>query len=105
MPSYNPVGGGHSLADPAGQVPINVTIINSSTQILPANDNRRFCILSNIGVKDVYVAVGQTALNEKGITLFKGGTLVIGREGESVKEIINGITSTGSSLITIQEVL
>lgn len=87
----------------AGQTPDNVTITNSSTQILAANTSRKWCIMTNTGNRDIFVAMGQTALVNKGILIGRnGGSLTLTASALST-EAINGITTGGSSSMTYQE--
>jgi len=104
MGNYSPRGGLHPLGDYTGQVPTAVNIGTSSTQLLDANDNRRFCVLSNIGNRDAFIAVGQTAIVNQGFVLTKGSQIFIGLEAEAPKEAINAIVGAASTDIAILEV-
>ncbi len=86
-----------------GQTPGSTSVSNSNTEILAANTARRWCVLTNIGNKDVWVAMGQTALVNKGMLLGRsGGSVVMGNDFMCV-DAVNGITSSGSSTIAFQE--
>lgn len=87
----------------AGQTPNSVSVSNSSTQIIAANASRKWCFLTNIGNKDVFVAVGQTALVNKGFLLGKNGGGVLMDASAISLEALNGITSAGASVIMFQE--
>ena len=104
MVGYSPIGSSHPIADLTGNVPTTVNVTTSSTQLLAANDKRRFCIFSNIGNRDAFIAVGQTAVGNQGFALFKGEQITIGRESAPPKEEINAIVNAGNTDITILEV-
>jgi len=87
----------------AGQVPTNVSVTNSSTEIIDANAARKWLILTNIGNRDVFVASGQTALVDKGALLGKGGGSIILDSSNMATEAINGIVSGGSATVMILE--
>ena len=86
-----------------GQVPTNVTVTTSSTEILPASTARKWCIFTNIGNKDVYLASGQTALVEKGVLLGKSGGAIALGAATMTTEAINGITKSGEAIVMILE--
>lgn len=86
-----------------GQTPDNVSVTTSSTEIAAASESRKWIILSNIGNKDVFIAIGQPALVDKGILLHRdAGQLLFSAELLS-DQAINGITSSGSSTVAFQE--
>ena len=86
-----------------GQIPDSVSITNTSGEILAANTIRKWCYLTNLGSRDVFIAIGQTALINKGILLGKqGGSLDLDSDIMS-EETINGITLSGSSTVIFQE--
>lgn len=87
----------------SGQTPGTTSVTDSSTEIVATNTSRRWCFLTNIGSQDVYVAIGQTAILNRGILLAaNGGSLAMGADTMST-EAINGITSTGTSNVIFQE--
>ena len=88
----------------AGQaVPAAVSVTTSSTEILAANTARKWCFLTNIGNKDVWIAIGQTAVGSRGLLLRKqGGSLALTAQLMST-EAINGITSAGTGSMIVQE--
>ena len=86
-----------------GQTPETTSVSNSSTEIVAANTNRRWCLLTNIGSNDVYGAIGQTAILNRGFLLAaNGGSITLGADICST-QAINGITSTGTSNVIFQE--
>ncbi len=86
-----------------GKIPTSVSVTTSSTEIVAANTARKWLVLTNIGNRDVYVAVGQTALSLKGALLGKGGGSVSLGAEMMTTEAINGITSAGSATVMILE--
>ncbi len=94
---------GHLVNTGAGQTPATVSVTNSSTEIVAANPNRKWCLVTNVGNKDVYGAMGQTAEVGKGFLLARnGGSMLVDSTLHSV-EALNGITSAGTSNVIIQE--
>ncbi len=87
----------------AGKIPTNVSVTASSTEIVAANTARKWLVLTNIGNRDVYMAVGQTALDQKGALLGKGGGSIALGVDMITTEAINGITSAGSATVMILE--
>lgn len=87
----------------AGQIPSNVSVTTSSTEIIDANTKRKWCVLTNIGNQDVFIAAGQTALVDKGALLGKRGGSIILDASNMTTEAINGIVSGGSSTVMILE--
>lgn len=89
-----------------GQNPTCATAETSTTELVPANPNRKGIFLSNIGVRDVYIAIGQDAILNCGILISKKGDVNSGLKfdaGLCSKEAINGITTGGTSDIMFQE--
>ena len=87
----------------AGQIPTSVSVTSSSTEIVASNTARKWLVLTNIGNRDVYVAVGQTALSQKGALLGKGGGSISLGVDMITTEAINGITSAGAAVVMILE--
>ncbi len=87
----------------AGKIPTSVNVTNSSTEIVASNTARKWLVLTNIGNRDVYMAVGQTALDKKGALLGKGGGSIALGVDMITTEAINGITSAGSADVMILE--
>lgn len=103
MSAYSPTGSPHPLGDVVGQTPTGVTVTTSSTQLLAANEDRRACIISNIGIQDIYIAIGNTAVVSAGLPLPKGEQIVLGDTSEPTTEAINAITLVATSDIAILE--
>ena len=82
-----------------------VTVTNSSTEILAANTNRKWCFITNVGNRDAYFAIGKTAEINKGIFLSKsGGSILMDGTVLSV-EALNGITVSGTTAVIYQEAI
>ena len=95
--------GSQAVNSVAFSSPGGTNVTNSNTQILASLSNRRACFLTNIGNKDVYLAIGQTAIAKSGIFLGKqGGNMLL--DGTLISDqALNGITSTGNSDVIFQE--
>ena len=87
----------------SGQTPGNKSVSNSHTEIIASNSDRKWCYLTNIGKKDVWLAIGKTALTNKGLLLGKNGGSMVFDGSILSTEAINGITGTGSSIVIFQE--
>ncbi len=86
-----------------GQVPNSVSVGNTSTEIVAANTSRKWCVITNIGNRDIFVAIGQTALINKGIFLGRNGGSLLMDAGIMSIESVNGITTSGTSDVIFQE--
>lgn len=87
----------------SGASPGTTTVSNSSTEIVAANVSRRWCILTNVGNKDVYLAAGQTAEVDKGAILHaNGGSIVFGVNFDTT-QALNGITKASTSAVIFLE--
>ena len=102
MANYSPIGAPGPLGIPVAQTPSSVSVTNVSTQIVAANEDRRFLILSNVGNLDAFLSGDGTALVDNGFKLPKGETIELSRD-INITTSIHGITSAGSTDITIQE--
>lgn len=90
------------FSDTSPSMPGSVNITNISTEIIPLNLSRRWCYVSNIGNKDVYMSFGNLAIAKKGIFLKKkGGSLLMGFDTVPI-DALNGITKSGLSIVTFQ---
>lgn len=86
-----------------GQTPGSVTVTTTSTEILPANENRKWAIITNKGNVDVFIAIGQTALLDRGMVLGRsGGSITLDEDLMSI-EAVNGIVQAGSAVVIFQE--
>jgi len=104
MSMFSMPGTAHPIGAAVGVAPSNVAITTVSTQVLPANGNRRYVHLSNIGNKDIYLALDQPAVADTGTVLKKGSPpLELGEDNEPPKGVINAITGGGSSTLAILE--
>ncbi len=90
-----------------GQTPVGVNVTTSSTQILAANADRKVAIIVNNSDEVVWLAIGKTAVVNKGIRLnARGGSFILSKYGPVFStEAINGIhAGTGNKVATAQEV-
>lgn len=90
--------------------PINPThsaasISTTSAAVLAANTSRRYALLVNDGVADVYLNLGGTAVVNTGIRLAgNGGSFEVGPAfGNLFRGAINGITVSGTSTVLVTE--
>ena len=75
-----------------------VSVGSSSTSVLSTNRNRKFAILVNDSDEAIYVALGSTAVMNKGIRLnASGGNLII---DEKYTGPVSAICSSGSKVLT-----
>ncbi len=88
-----------------GQTPQTSAVTDASSAMIPANANRAFCLMTNIGKEDVWFSVDATAELNKGTRLSRnGGVGILDSNGLSFGPI-NGICAIGkSSTITFQEI-
>ncbi len=87
------------------QAPTSALVTSVSSIIVNANDDRKWCLLTNTGMKDVFLAAGQDAEIDKGFMVpGGGGSLIIGGDFFTL-ESINGITKAASSLVIVQEAI
>jgi len=102
MVIYIPAPGASNFPSTTANAPINVSVTNSSTQILAANSDRRLVIISNTGNINVFMSADGTAVVDKGFELRKGDTMQLG-EDIDITTTLHGITKGGSTNIAVQE--
>ena len=84
-------------------IPAPVSVGNTSTEVLATNTSRKWCLVTNIGNKDVWMGIGQTAVSGRGILLGKqGGSMTMSAVLMSY-DAVNGITASGNSDVITQE--
>jgi len=101
MPRIFPLRAAINLGQ--GQDPGSATATTSSSEIVPANPSRRWCIVTNIGNKDVWLSFGKAAEVDKGFLLAANGGSLDLTIGFNTTEAINGITSAATSDVAYQE--
>lgn len=81
------------------------TATNSTGQMLAANTARRYALLQNIGSTPVFLKIGASAVANEGIMLAaNGGSYEMsGAFGNLATGAVNGITGTGSAVVTVAE--
>lgn len=90
----------------AGSAPAGVNVTTSSGAILAANADRIGAIIVNDSDRPMWLAIGQTAVANRGIRLNPaGGTLTISQNGDIFStEVVNGIhDGSGNKVATVQE--
>lgn len=84
-----------------------VTVNAVSTQLLPANKDRKFLSIGNISNERIDLAFAVDAELEKGFSIFPGSTIVFQAEGQAQDDclpcVVNGICSSGNKKVTILE--
>lgn len=88
------------ILDP--QTPTNSTILSANSVVVPANSSRKYLRLTNEGTGTMYLALGKTALVNKGIRLASLGTIEF-YGATNYKGAINAINVSPSAVITILE--
>lgn len=86
-----------------GQTPTSVSVTTGSTLVLAANSSRKWAVITNLGNRTVYLAVGVMAVDGAGIPISTNGFLLIGPDNFST-EAINGIVSASSQTVQVQEI-
>lgn len=86
--------------------PVTVNVTDSSTEIVPANANRRGVIVSNGsggGTNDMWISVGGTPVVDRSFEMKKGDSVTDAAIGNST-QAINGICDSGDTTpVTYQE--
>lgn len=91
------VSGGTTMDDPN-----DATVTGTSSQILPANQNRNFLAISNLDTVDtVFLAFGTDAELGKGIALGPSGSLLL--DTIVSRQSVHAISDGASSDLAIQE--
>ena len=86
-----------------GQAGGSTSVTTSTTEIVAANTNRAFIIMTNTGTTDVFIGIDVAAALDTGILVSKnGGTFIMDSTALSTGAI-NGITSTGTAIVLFQE--
>lgn len=87
----------------SANAPSSVTVSSVSTSIIAANADRKGLVLINNGTKDCFLGIGTAALLNNGILLkANGGTWIMDPETFTT-QAINGITSSSTTTMLIQE--
>jgi hypothetical protein len=77
--------------------------VSTNTQILAANPNRQFAILTNDGTQVVYLGLADPATTHNGYRMEPGGTFVISNIIPWTG-VVYGIASSGTQVICVMEV-
>ncbi|MCC5641264.1 hypothetical protein LC593_36805 [Nostoc sp. CHAB 5844] len=82
-------------------IPFNANIGTISTVILDANPNRKYAIITNNSAVDIYLNLGNTAIQGKGIVLkADGGTFEFFIKDIPYKGVMSAISSLDNCLVT-----
>lgn len=83
----------------------SASVTGSTTSVLTANLARRYALLVNDGVADVYIKLGADAVVNAGIRISgNGGSYEMSAEqGNLFQGAINGITVSGTSTVLVTE--
>lgn len=85
-----------------GKTNTNISVGSSTTAVLAANDRRRSVIIVNDASEAIYLAIGASAVLNRGIRLSSsGGVYQCFRD--CPKEAINAISTSGSQNVTVYE--
>ena len=86
-----------------GAVPDTATVAVTSTEIVPANANRQWVFITNVGAEDVFIAIGQTALLNKGMVLRSPNGSIVLDATSCPTGAVNGIVGANTSAVIFQE--
>ena len=90
------------LRPTTGQAPGNATVTTTTAELIPANTQRRWITMQNLGAANVFIAIGHPAEVNKGSVIYPGSFYQVARENGSY-EAINAITPSGTALVIFQE--
>lgn len=80
-----------------------VTCGATTTVLLAANASRKGLVIVNTGVKDIFIGIGASAVLNQGIYLVANGGTWVMDDYTFTTQAINGITTSSTSNISIQE--
>ena len=105
MPLINEFG--DSIIEQATDIaPVNsnVTVTSTSGPILAFNSGRKYAVIVNDSDADIYLALGVTAVVNKGILIkAAGGSYEINADN-MFRGVVNGVTASGSKNVTVTEI-
>lgn len=81
----------------------SVSVGNTSTEVLPAENQRRYCAITNKGNKDAWINFGAPAVFGQGILLGKQGGFKELLSSAFTSLAVNAITDTGNTDIAFLE--
>lgn len=88
------------ILDP--QTPTAATVLSANSVVAASNSSRKYIRISNDSESVVYLALGKTALVNKGIRIAGGGMIEL-YGATNYKGAINGISVTPSLVVNILE--
>jgi len=83
--------------------PAKVAVGSSTTEILAINASRRYAGIVNDSDEEIYLGVGAAAVMNQGVLLSPGGSMEFVRGQNLSTQAINGICTSGSKNVTVQE--
>lgn len=81
----------------------NVSCGATTTALVSANEQRKGLVVINTGSNPIYLGLGENAVLSKGIYLAASGGTWVMDDFSFTKVAVNGITTTGTSNVSIQE--
>lgn len=78
------------------------TALTSAVQMLAANANRKFLMVQNNGVTDIYVATGTTATLVNGFKVAAGSSLTLDAAVVTNNISVIGVTATNPSIVYLE---
>lgn len=82
---------------------VTVTCATTTTVLVAGNTSRKGLVITNTGANPVFLGLGEPAVLNKGIYLAANGGMWEDNEMNLFRSAINGIASSSSSNISIQE--
>lgn len=81
----------------------SATVGTASTSILASNTNRMGCVITNTGIRDVFIGIGASAVLNQGIFLSSNGGVWVMDDYTFTTQAINGIVLASTTNVSIQE--
>jgi len=86
-----------------GAAPDTATVAITTTEIVPANTNRQWVFITNVGAEDVFIAIGQPAELNKGMVLRSPDGSIVLDTTSCPTGAVNGIVAANTSAVIFQE--
>ena len=81
----------------------SVTCAATTTVLIASNASRKGLVITNTGARNIFIGIGASAVLNQGIFLVQGGGSWVMDDYTFTTQAINGITTTSTSIIAIQE--
>lgn len=82
----------------------NVAVTNTSGPVLAFNSGRKYAVIVNDSDADIYLALGVTAVVNKGILIKAAGGSFEINDQNMFRGVVNGVTASGSKNVTVSEI-